>query len=193
MKGRKPTADELSLWKQANKQTEIYTHRAEEEPKELPTSLIPKKVSPISTIPARLPGPLYQPKVERIPDISEHLTAQTPAMDRKRFTQLKRGQLRPEAKLDLHGMTQERAHGALARFISSAQSSGKRLVLVVTGKGKDRDAGGPIPVRRGVLRHTVPEWLSMPPLSAHVLQIATAHRKHGGEGAYYVYLRRSRA
>ncbi|MFG6543173.1 Smr/MutS family protein, partial [Sulfitobacter sp. M22298] len=52
--------------------------------------------------------------------------------------------------------------------------------------------GGPIPVRDGVLRHQVPQWLSMPPLSSLVLQVAQAHVSHGGGGAYYVYLRRNR-
>ena len=47
-------------------------------------------------------------------------------------------------------------------------------------------------VRDGVLRHQVPQWLSMPPLSALVLQITQAHVSHGGGGAYYVYLRRNR-
>ena len=55
-----------------------------------------------------------------------------------------------------------------------------------------RDEGGPIPVRHGVLRHQVPQWLSMPPLSSAVLQVSQAHISHGGGGAYYVYLRRHR-
>jgi DNA-nicking Smr family endonuclease len=65
-------------------------------------------------------------------------------------------------------------------------------VLIVTGKGKDRDQGDAVPIRRGVLRHNVPQWLRMAPLSALVLQISEAHLKHGGGGAYYVYLRRPR-
>ncbi len=77
-------------------------------------------------------------------------------------------------------------------FIMRAASEGKRLVLVITGKGKDRDEDGPIPIRRGVLRHQVPHWLSVPPLSQLVLQITAAHDRHGGGGAYYVYLKRLR-
>ena len=65
-------------------------------------------------------------------------------------------------------------------------------MLVVTGKGKDRDEPGPIPTPRGVLRHRVPQWLALPPLSQAVLQVTPAHISHGGEGAYYVYLRRGR-
>jgi DNA-nicking Smr family endonuclease len=89
-------------------------------------------------------------------------------------------------------MTLDRAHPALTRFILSAHGNGKRLVLVITGKGKLRDDDGPIPVRFGVLRHQVPQWMSMPPLSSAILQVTQAHLKHGGGGAYYVYLRKPR-
>jgi DNA-nicking Smr family endonuclease len=111
-------------------------------------------------------------------------------MDRKRFGKMKKGRLAPEARIDLHGMTIAQAHPALNRFILDAAARGARLVLVITGKGKLRDEGGPIPERLGVLRHQVPHWLSTAPLRAHVLQVTEAHVKHGGQGAYYVYLRR---
>ena len=113
-------------------------------------------------------------------------------MDRKTHGRMKRGKIAPEARLDLHGMTMDQAHPRLAAFILRAQADGKRLVLVITGKGKNRDDGGPIPVRHGVLRHQVPHWLSVPPLAQAVLQVAEAHLSHGGGGAYYVYLRRAR-
>jgi len=103
-----------------------------------------------------------------------------------------RGKLKPEGRLDLHGMTLAQAHPALTRFILDAYDRDKRLVLVITGKGKDRDEGGPIPIRRGVLRHQVPGWLHAPPLGAVVLDIREAHLRHGGQGAYYVYLKRKR-
>jgi DNA-nicking Smr family endonuclease len=89
-------------------------------------------------------------------------------------------------------MTLDRAHPALTRFILGAHSRGLRLVLVITGKGKTKEDDGPIPVRRGVLKHNVPQWLSMPPLNAVILQVTQANIRHGGTGAYYVYLRRHR-
>lgn len=114
------------------------------------------------------------------------------AMDRKNFTRLKRGKLTPQARLDLHGMTLAQAHPALNRFILDAHANGLRLVLVITGKGKRRDDHGPIPARRGLLKHQVPHWLSRPPLNQAVLQVTEAHLRHGGGGALYVYLRRQR-
>lgn len=126
------------------------------------------------------------------PGPSELLAHAPVRMDRKAFGNLTRGKLAPEARIDLHGMVLAVAHPALNRFILDAHGRGLRLVLVITGKGKDRDDGGPIPQRMGVLRHHVPQWLAMPPLGALVLQVVQAHQKHGGIGAYYVYLRRSR-
>ncbi|WP_341799017.1 Smr/MutS family protein [Rhodovulum adriaticum] len=113
-------------------------------------------------------------------------------MDRRAYTRLKGGKLKPEARIDLHGMTLAQAHPALTRFILSSQGQGRRLVLVITGKGRSGDDDGPIPERRGVLRRQVPHWLTQAPLSAAVLQTAPAHRRHGGEGALYVYLRKPR-
>jgi DNA-nicking Smr family endonuclease len=127
-----------------------------------------------------------------MPSLPEQIRKTPVQMDNKAFGRLKRGKLKPESRIDLHGMTLDRAHPALTRFILSAHGNGKRLVLVITGKGKMRDEGGPIPVRHGVLRHQVPQWLSMAPLSGVVLQISQAHISHGGGGAYYVYLRRHR-
>lgn len=104
-----------------------------------------------------------------------------------------RGKLKPEARIDLHGMTLAAAHPALNRFVTDAYDRGLRLLLVITGKGRGSDDGdGPIPERRGVLRRQVPHWLTSPPIGALVLEIREAHQRHGGGGAYYVYLKRRR-
>ncbi|SFJ58120.1 Smr/MutS family protein [Celeribacter neptunius] len=126
------------------------------------------------------------------PTISDHLTQAPMRMDRKKFGKMRKGQLVPEARIDLHGMTLAQAHPALTRFILNSWAMERRLVLVITGKGKHRDEGGPIPVRKGVLKHQVPHWLHSSPLREAVLQVSEAHLKHGGTGAYYVYLRRQK-
>ena len=114
------------------------------------------------------------------------------AMDRKTFERMMRGRVRPQARIDLHGMTAAHAHDALRGFMLRAHHEGLRLVLVITGKGRRGGEDAIIPERHGVLRHQVPQWLRLPPLASLVLQIAPAHRSHGGDGAYYVYLRRPR-
>ncbi len=78
-------------------------------------------------------------------------------------------------------------------FILAAHAEGVRLVLVITGKGRPGDADAHAPQRQGILRHSLPHWLAAPPLVGRVLQIVPAHQRHGGGGAYYVYLRRRSA
>ena len=119
------------------------------------------------------------------------LIGQSPLrMDAGTHAKMTRGKLQPEARIDLHGMTLAEAHPELIRFILNAQSQVLRLFLVITGKGKRREDVGPIPQRMGALRHQVPHWLHLSPLGPAVLQVSEAHLKHGGGGAYYVYLRR---
>ena len=127
-----------------------------------------------------------------MPTLPERLHGAPVAMDRKAFGKLKRGKISPEAKIDLHGMTLAQAHPALLHFVMASHSAGRRLILVITGKGKTQRDDGPIPVRPGALKHQVPEWLRSPAMAHAVLQVTPAHRRHGGDGAYYVYLRRDR-
>lgn len=126
------------------------------------------------------------------PSIRDGLAAQPVAMDKKAHRNMLRGKMEPEARLDLHGLTLAEAHPELVSFVLSSQDRGCRLILVITGKGKHREDIGPIPTRVGVLRHQVPQWLRLPPLSSSILQVTEAHLKHGGAGAYYIYLRRLR-
>ena len=130
------------------------------------------------------------PASRTLPSVGSALDAAPLRMDQKQFGRMKRGKSKPEARIDLHGMRISEAHGALNAFILSSLAKERRLVLVITGKGRISDDDGPIPVRRGVLRHQVPVWLSRPPLSSAVLQVTEAHQRHGGSGAFYVYLRR---
>lgn len=126
------------------------------------------------------------------PSVAESLAQAPLRMDAKAYGKMTRGKLVPEARIDLHGMTLAQAHPELIGFILNAQSQGLRLVLVITGKGKAKPDHGPIPQRIGALRHQVPQWLRLPPLGPAVLQVTEAHLKHGGSGAYYVYLRKFR-
>ena len=161
-----------------------------------PHSHPPHSDSAVSTPAPRLPpfrlGEAARPKTGHAlsPDLTDSLAAAPLQMDARTHGKMTRGKLAPEARIDLHGLTLSEAHPELIRFILNAQSAGLRLVLVITGKGKRGQDIGPIPQRLGALRHQVPHWLRQPPLGPAVLQIAEAHLKHGGSGAFYVYLRR---
>lgn len=199
MKRRRLSAEDQELWDRVRAATKPIA----------PSDLEVQRFDPDASLPAPahtpqglrkarsllLGKPMGRPRApshDLAPAIHDQIRAAPVQMDQKSFTKLKRGKLRPEGKIDLHGMTLERAHPVLTGFVMNAHASGKRLVLVVTGKGKQRDEGGPIPVRHGILRHQVPQWLSMQPMKSVVLQVAQAHVSHGGGGAYYVYLRRHR-
>ena len=107
---------------------------------------------------------------------------------RRDRAKLSRGRQEIDARLDLHGMTQMRAHRVLFAFLQRAHSDGLTFVLVITGKGK---VGG-LESERGVLRRQVPEWLSLPEFRSLVVGFEEAHIGHGGEGALYVRVRRPR-
>jgi len=93
---------------------------------------------------------------------------------------LRRGRLEPEARIDLHGQTYDGAYRSLVSFLTRAYADGKRLLLVITGKG-------------GVLRPHLPVWLNGPELQDVVIGMREAHAKHGGGGAFYVALQRRKA
>jgi len=98
---------------------------------------------------------------------------------------MRRGQLEIDRSLDLHGFTLDRAHGVLHRFIERSIKEQLRVLLVITGKGKGGQG-------RGVIRHSVPQWLKSGPFASHIFAIRNAHPTHGGDGALYVILRRNR-
>jgi DNA-nicking Smr family endonuclease len=106
-----------------------------------------------------------------------------------------RGREPIDARLDLHGMTQQEAHAVLLRFLHRAQASGVKTALVVTGKGlrkSSRGDGRDADQRPGVLKRQVPLWLALPEFRPLVVGFDDAHVGHGGEGALYVRLRRGK-
>jgi len=192
MSRRKLQPEEIELWRKVTEKAHrLHPERAQ--------SALPKpKPKPIKPPHHRLPDFRLGEKAKEnntkhdvLPGLSDRLAAAPVRMDSKAFGKLKRGKLVPEGRIDLHGMTLAQAHPALNGFILRSHATGKRLVLVITGKGRSGRDDGPIPERRGILKHQVPQWLTMSPLAGVVLQVAEAHVSHGGTGAYYVYLRRS--
>ncbi|AOZ67969.1 DNA mismatch repair protein MutS [Rhodobacter xanthinilyticus] len=191
---RKLTPEERELWSRVASTAKAFhpkrAHLAETEPV-LPVQPPPKKPRPeVKDFQIGQSAPDFAFRHDLAPSISEQLARQPVVMDRKAHRNMTRGKLEPEAKIDLHGMTLAQAHPELISFLLRAQDRGCRLALVITGKGKRGLDDGPIPQRQGVLRHQVPHWLRLPPLGAVVMQVSEAHLKHGGSGAYYVYLRK---
>jgi DNA-nicking Smr family endonuclease len=137
--------------------------------------------------------PIKPPKLE-----SSRKTrgAKHTGLDGNTADRLRRGELEPQARLDLHGLTEQAGYRALGNFIRGAYQRGLRLVIVVTGKGGKRQAeDAPFDLeletrRRGVHKTMAPRWLAEPDLAPLIADMRSAHRSHGGEGALYVYLRK---
>ncbi len=128
--------------------------------------------------------PPYQAPPQPAAFVEKHVD---PAIHKK----VRRGRIDIDGKIDLHGMTQAEARETLRRFIGARAARGDRTVLVITGKGArtDNDYIAAM-TERGILRTMLPIWLSEPGLSHLISGWSVAARGHGGEGAWYVRLRR---
>ena len=135
------------------------------------------------------PGSTKAPEVRLQPPAAK--TPPLAPLGRRLKQRVARGREPIDARIDLHGMTQARAHAALLGFLQRSQDDGARMVLVVTGKGSGGSARDSTAVR-GVLKRQVPIWLSLPEFRAFIVGFEDAHIGHGGEGALYVRLRRPR-
>jgi DNA-nicking Smr family endonuclease len=179
-RSRLPSSEERELLETAFKDVKPLKGRKPPPPK----TSVPTHVPPVEPEVVVAPAPLSSKR----PSLA--------GLDGRTTEKLRRGQLDPEARLDLHGLTEATAHGALATFLRSAQARGLRLVLVVTGQGqKEVAADAPFDMERdlrarGVLKTMTPRWLAEPALARFVTDICPAHRRHGGGGALYVYLRK---
>ena len=169
--------EERTLWESVAKQVKpLRKQRAvkAQAPPQVETQAVVKPAVPPKSIPARAaPTPKSPPPLA--------------PLGRREWSKLSRGKQEIDARLDLHGMTQTRAHRLLFSFLQRAHSDGCTFVLVITGKGKAGSDG-----ERGVLRRQVPHWLGLPEFRALVVGFEEAHVGHGGEGALYVRVRRSR-
>lgn len=100
----------------------------------------------------------------------------------RRMRQLRKGRLRPEASLDLHGCNRAEAHEKVRVFLQNRQRAGMKTVLVITGRGQHSEGGEP------VLRNDVETYLRTK-ASAWVIEWGRAPKQYGGGGALVVFLR----
>lgn len=118
-----------------------------------------------------------------VSDTDEWVEGAAPDLDRRTLKKLRRGELSVQAHLDLHGRSAEEAHEATVKFLLGARRAGKRVVLVVHGRGRHSEGGVP------VLKSKLVRWLGRSGLSRHVLAFTSARPADGGAGAVYVLLR----
>jgi DNA-nicking Smr family endonuclease len=174
-KGRRLSKDEHALW-------EAVTRSVKPLRKRPPTP----QSETVEPAPAERPARRMAAIPARAPSAKPAAPPPLTSLDRRSRQKIARGRHEIEGRLDLHGHSQAEAHAALLRFLRSSQAKGRKLVLVITGKGLrgDRDSG--------VLRRQVPLWLALPEFRALVVGFDQAAAAHGGEGALYVRVRKGR-
>jgi DNA-nicking Smr family endonuclease len=182
---RRPISEEeRALWELIAKTATPLRRRRKSEPKPLPPPEIPApKLAKAKTKapPPKPPAPVAPP-----PARPHELThGHAVGIDKRQAERFRRGKTPIEGKIDLHGRTQQEAHDDLHHFLARAHAAGKRMVLVITGKGITG-------AKTGVLRENVPRWLNEPGLRRHVLAFDYAEPQHGGQGALYVLLKRKK-
>ena len=114
-------------------------------------------------------------------------------IDKNKLNLLKRGKLQPEFILDLHGMNTTLAKKKSVEFIRYNYLIGKRLLLIITGKGKSTrtnffENGSQV----GIIRKSLKSWLYESDMRTKILGIVSSHINHGGEGAFYIYLKKNK-
>jgi len=173
--------EERALWESVARQVKPLRKKARLAKLPAPIAVEPTAARPS----ASSPRPIVSAPA---PKPSKLATPPLAPLGRREKSRLSRGRSEIDARLDLHGMTQTRAHRVLHGFLQRAHHEGHTFVLVITGKGKV--GGGE--AERGVLRRQVPQWLSLPEFRSLVVGFEEAHIGHGGEGALYVRIRRAR-
>lgn len=184
MRRRSLSDDERALWETVTRAIKpLRRRKVKAEGNEV------AKVEPPSSVPS--PKPLRTATKATLLPAPKQRPAPPPLapFERRLKQKLSRGKEEPDARIDLHGMTQADAHAALAHFLRRAQHDGARIVLVITGKGTQ---GADPYTTRGVLKRQVPMWLESAEMRMFVVGFESAGIGHGGSGALYVRVRRGR-
>jgi len=155
-------------------------------------ALVEQKVKGKRSIPLIKNTYLKEKSIEIEPKAALANLLSNRSVDKRVSSKMKAGKIDPEATLDLHGYRLTQAKSALRGFLFRAYESKKRLVLIITGKGKPKAEWDLNLDYRGVLRNEVPVWLEEAPLAGLILSVKKANSKHGGGGALYVYLRKNK-
>ncbi|UKK86242.1 Smr/MutS family protein [Sphingopyxis sp. BSN-002] len=186
---RRLAPEEKALWKKVAATVEPIAKRPLPLEPKAPPTVKPPKPTPRSTATVaapRAPAPLPPPR----------RTWAGSTLDGHWDRRLRKGLVRPDMSIDLHGHSLASAQALLDDAIGRALIRGARVLLVVAGRlrpGADRLPlmhGDPRP--RGAIRASLPEWLSISPYADRIVALRPAHISHGGGGAVYVILRRPR-
>jgi DNA-nicking Smr family endonuclease len=176
---RKLTPEEDALWRKATQDVSRY------QPQKHPAESLVSASQGLGAAPRkRSQGPI-EPTLRSSPASQSQSADPFASGDPKLDRLAGRGRIEIDAVLDLHGHRQETARTTLHRFIAVGHARGARCLLVITGKGAGADTAG-----RGVLRARFRDWVNEELVRGYVSRAARAHQRHGGDGAFYVFLKR---
>jgi DNA-nicking Smr family endonuclease len=197
------TGDEQALWRYVA--TSITPIKAKHHVRKHGAAIEPSDDAE-TPLPPRSPSRAKSAPAPVAPMPNARLVATTPAratpaladFDPRKAKKISTGRAGIDARLDLHGMRQDDALAHLRSFLFDAHARGHKTVLVITGKGRAADDPTTPYVDtldrhpRGVLRRNLPHWLAEPDLRPIIVSYTQASQRHGGDGAFYVELRRKR-
>jgi DNA-nicking Smr family endonuclease len=188
--GRRLTAEEAEVWAQvARTVTPLEKRRAAVQAAALvtaPKAVVSAPVSPPKKVKGRIPAPLPPKPVSAKPKADAPLH-----LDGSWEKRISKGTLAPDFSLDLHGSNLDQAYVRLMHGLTQAKAMGARVVLIVTGKPRPVDAMDR-GTARGAIRAKITDWLGASDHAHDIVAIRGAHRRHGGQGAIYVVLKKRR-
>ena len=107
-------------------------------------------------------------------------------IEKNKLNRIKSGRINIEGTIDLHGFSLKEAKARLQLFVGESLQHNKRLLLIITGKGKNSKPN--IHGKKQTIKSEINKWLLEDFYRDKVQYISRALDKHGGEGAYYFFL-----
>lgn len=178
MSHRKLTEQEMRIWEAASK------HVRRMDGTHTPQAVVTDELEKPEPKPAKKQLKRAGVSLEALLSEPKKKISPQPVQNRQNERRVRRGKQAVAASFDLHGFSQDEAWRALPHFLSRERNRGSRCVIVITGKGKSGE---------GVLRRNFLRWIELPEARTLISGYAPAHARHGGGGAWYVYLRKPEA
>lgn len=179
---RNLSPEEAALWRKVTRDVARYrsqkpqTQKIVSTPQEQRRAPLKRRANPLAA---------HEPAGVRSPSANDLSSAGDPRLDRLAG----RGRIEIDAVLDLHGHTQVTARRVLHQFIAEGYARGARCLLVVTGIGGGVNKTSAT-IGKGILRASFSDWINEDQIRPYVSRTARAHQRHGGAGAFYVFLKK---
>lgn len=197
MKGRRLDPDERALWHRvAATVTPLPKRRAAAVEAASETTAKGAALPDATSSRRTAKAPLVPPPPSSPAGAAARRALATATLDSHWERRLRKGHIRPDLSIDLHGHSLASAHALLESALERAVLRGARVLLVVAGRVRPGPHHVPFHGEarpRGAIRAALPDWLASSPLAQEVIATRGAHASHGGAGALYVILRRARA